>query len=226
VGEMTHFERPDGQEAPAYHAEPDAGSKAPGIVVIQEWWGINSQMKGTADRFADEGFLALVPDLYRGRMAADADEANHMMGELDWPDAVFQDVQGAVNSLLESGSPQVAVLGFCMGGALAIAAGVHTQKLDCAVCFYGIPPKELADPEQIKVPMLFHFAEHDDWCNTDAVNGLKRDLESVASETTVEIYPGTQHAFMNQARPEVFDEKAAAIAWDRSIAFLRENLLT
>lgn len=226
MGEMTHFTRPDAQKAPAYHAEPDTGSKSPGIVVIQEWWGINAQMKGIADRFAEEDFRALVPDLYRGRMAADADEANHMMNDMDWQDALLQDVQGAVNHLLMTGAPQVAVLGFCMGGALALAAGVHTVKLDCAVCFYGIPPKELANPKHIKVPMLFHFAETDDWCNAEAVGALKKDLENVEPPTIVHVYPGTQHAFMNEARPEVHNEDAARIAWDRSIAFLRENLLT
>ena len=226
MGETTHFHRPDGQKAPAYFAEPSPTSKAPGIVVIQEWWGINAQMKGIADRLADEDFRVLVPDLYRGRLAADADEANHMMGDLDWQDAVFQDVQGAVNYLLTTHSDQVAVLGFCMGGALTIAAGVHTTGMDCGVCFYGIPPRELADPSQLKVPMLFHFAENDDWCNATAVEQLKHDLENVRAETIVEIYPGTQHAFMNEARPEVYDHDAARIAWDRSIAFLRENLLT
>ena len=223
---MTRFTRPDGEKAPAYHADPDLGSKAPGVVVIQEWWGINAQMKGIADRLADEDFRVLVPDLYRGRLAADADEANHMMGDLDWPDALHQDVQGAVNHLLTTGSPQVAVLGFCMGGALAFAAGVHTHGLDCAVCFYGIPPKELADPKDIRVPMLFHFATDDDWCDAEAVAQLKVELEAVEAETIVEIYPDTQHAFMNEARPEVYDRDAARIAWDRSIAFLRENLLT
>ena len=226
MGEMTHFHRPDGQKAPAYFAEPSPTSKAPGIVVIQEWWGINAQMKGIADRLADEDFRVLVPDLYRGRLAADADEANHLMGDLDWQDAVFQDVQGAVNYLLTTHSDQVAVLGFCMGGALTIAAGVRTTGMDCGVCFYGIPPRELADPSQLKVPMLFHFAENDDWCNATAVEQLKHDLENVRAETIVEIYPGTQHAFMNEARPEVYDHDAARIAWDRSIAFLRENLLT
>lgn len=226
MGEMTHFTRPDGQRAPAYHADPASGSKSPGVVVIQEWWGINAQMKGIADRFAEEDFRVVVPDLYRGRLAADADEANHMMSDLDWTDALRQDVQGAVDFLLTTGSPQVAVLGFCMGGALAIAAGVHTANLDCAVCFYGIPPRELADPRGIRVPMLFHFASDDDWCDAEAIARLKQDLESVEAETVVEVYEGTQHAFMNEARPEVYDRDAARIAWDRSIAFMRANLLT
>ncbi len=226
MGEMTRFERPDGRKAPAYFAEPDYTSHAPGIVVIQEWWGINAQMKGIADRFAEEDFRVLVPDLYRGRLAADADEANHMMSDLDWDDAVRQDVQGAIDHLKKTDSNEVAVLGFCMGGALSIAAAVHAERLDAGVCFYGIPPRDFADPARIRVPMLFHFAEHDDWCDAVAVEGLKKDLEAVEARTVVHVYPGTHHAFMNEVRPEVYDEAAAKIAWDRSIAFLREELLT
>ena len=224
MGEMTHFRRPDGQKAPAYHADPDPFEREAGVVVIQEWWGINAQMKSVADRIADGGFHAVVPDLYRGRLTADADEANHYMGDLDWQDAVFQDVQGAVDHLHQKGAKKVAVLGFCMGGALTLAAAVHTAKMDAGVCFYGIPPRELADMTQVKAPLLLHFAENDDWCNASAVAQLEKDLAVAGVEHHLYRYPETQHAFANEARPEVFHQEAAALAWERSFEFLREKL--
>ena len=224
MGEMTDFQRPDGNTAPAYHADPREGREQPGIVVIQEWWGINAQMKGIADRLANGGFRTVVPDLYRGRLAADADEAEHFMGDLDWQGATHQDLQGAVDWLRETGAPKVAVLGFCMGGALTIAASVHVRGLDAGVCFYGIPPKELADPSAIRVPMLLHFAEHDDWCNDAAQAQLEADMKRGDVDYRLYRYAGTQHAFMNEARPEVFDEEAAEAAWERTLGFLREEI--
>ena len=117
MGEIIQFNRPDGKTCPGYLAEPKTGSSAPGFVVIQEWWGLNDQIKKTADRLADAGYRALVPDLYRGKVATASDEANHLMANLNFPDAAGQDIRGAVQYLKQS-SKKVAVGGFCMGGAL------------------------------------------------------------------------------------------------------------
>jgi carboxymethylenebutenolidase len=116
MGEMIQFNRPDGKTCPGYLATPKAGSAAPGFVCIQEWWGLNDQIKKTADRLAEVGYRALVPDLYRGKVAKAADEASHMMKGLNFPDAAEQDIRGAVHYLKQS-SKKVAVGGFCMGGA-------------------------------------------------------------------------------------------------------------
>ena len=161
MGSMIDFKRPDGSTCKGYLAE--AGSGKPGIVVIQEWWGLNDQIKGVADRFAAAGYNALAPDLYKGRVTQKPDEANHMMSGLDFVGASDQDIAGAVKHLAGM-SRKVGVMGFCMGGALTIAAAARVPGVACGVPFYGVPPGELADPAKIKIPMQGHFANQDDWC--------------------------------------------------------------
>ena len=125
--------------------------------MIQEWWGLNDQICGVADRFARAGYNALAPDLYEGRVTQDADEAGHMMEGLDFPGATHQDLRGAARYLGNVGNGRVAVMGFCMGGALTVAAAVHVPECDVAVCFYGIPPREFADPSAMTVPFQGTF---------------------------------------------------------------------
>jgi len=221
MGENIQFTTPDGDQAPAYLARPAAGDSAPGIIVIQEWWGVNDQIKKTADRFAEQGYRALVPDLYRGKVTANPDEANHLMTGLDWGRATSEDLRGAARFLKSGG--KVAVLGFCMGGALTILAGVHVPEVDVAVCFYGIPPAEAADPAKINIPFQGHFANQDDWCTPDAVNGLEGKLKD--GGVNYELYRyDAQHAFFNESRADVYDAGCASQAWDRSLAFLKANL--
>jgi carboxymethylenebutenolidase len=221
MGELIQFKRPDGKTCPGYLAKPAQGDQAPGVVVIQEWWGMNDQIKKTADRFAQAGYRALVPDLYRGKVTAQADEANHLMTGLNWPDAGTQDVRGAVQYLKTGG--KVAVLGFCMGGALTIIAGVKVPETDAVVCFYGIPPKEAADPAQMRVPFQGHFANQDDWCTPAAVNALEATLKQTKVKSEIYRYPG-HHAFFNEARPDVHDPAASKQAWERTLAFLKTHL--
>lgn len=222
MGETIEFNCPGGAAAPGYLATPAAGDGAPGIVVIQEWWGMNEQIKGVADRFAGEGFRALVPDLYRGRVTQDPDEANHMMTGLDWGGATNEDVRGAVQ-FLKAGGQKAAVMGFCMGGALTILAGVHVAETDAAVCFYGIPPAEAADPSKIAVPFQGHFANTDDWCTPEAVNDLEGKLK--AGGVNHELYRyDAQHGFVNETRAEVHNAAAAADAIDRALTFLKAHI--
>ncbi len=215
------FPRSDGESCPGYLATP-SDEDAPGLVVIQEWWGVNGQIKKTADRFAAAGFRVLVPDLYRGRIAGDGDEASHMMDNLDWAGAV-SDIAGAV-AYLKTGGQKVGVVGFCMGGALTILAGINVPAADAIVCFYGIPPAEAADPQKITMPMLCHFATEDDWCDAPASEGLETSLKAGNVEYELFRYPGTQHAFFNEARPEVFNADAAELAFDRSLDFFKSKL--
>ena len=135
MGEMIEVVRPDGGRLPAWFSAASAGAQAPGFVMIQEWWGLNEQMKGLADRLAGHGLSVLVPDLYRGRLAASPDEANHFMTGLDFGDAALQDVRGCARHLKAAGAPKVGVGGFCMGGALTVIAAVHVPEVDAAVCF-------------------------------------------------------------------------------------------
>ncbi len=221
MGENISFQRADGQACPAYVAKP-ASENAPAVVVIQEWWGLNDQIKKTADRVAEAGFVALVPDLYRGKLTKDPDEANHMMTSMDWGSAV-QDIQGAL-AHLKTGGQKAGVMGFCMGGALTLICAANVEQTDAAVCFYGIPPAEAADPTKIKAPLMCHFATQDDWCNAEAVDGLEGKLKAGGVNFELFRYEGTQHAFFNETRPEVFHKEAADLAWSRSIEFLKKNL--
>ena len=219
MGSMIDFARPDGGKTRGYLAT--AGSGKPGIVVIQEWWGLNDQICGVADRFARAGYNALAPDLYKGRVTTEADEANHLMTGLDFPDATHQDLRGAAQHLTSVGG-KVAVMGFCMGGALAIAAAVHVPGIAAAVPFYGIPPKEFADPEKVRVPLQGHFANRDDWCTPAAVDAVETALKRTGVAFEIYRYDAA-HAFANERSP-AYDVNAAHLAWERMSAFLKARL--
>jgi carboxymethylenebutenolidase len=219
---MIEFARPDGQKTPGYVEMPVAGKNAPAVVVVEEWWGLNDQIKGTADRLAKAGYRALVPDLFRGKLAKNRDEAVHMMDTLDWKGAVL-DILGAAQHLKSFSPGKVAVMGFCMGGALTILSGIQAPELDAGVCFYGIPPANAADPSKIRVPMQFHFAEKDDWCDHPTVAKLEDAMKRGKVSYELHWYQA-DHAFMNDARPEVYEPKAATLAWDRALKFLAAHL--
>src|ERR1051326_8635045 len=157
---MITFKRPDGKDCSGFYVEPPAGNKAPALVVIQEWWGLNDQIKGVANRLASSGYRALVPDLYRGKVGLDAKEAEHLMNGLNFGDAAGQDIRGAVQYLKQS-SPKAGITGFCMGGALTLLAAVHVPEADAAVTWYGFPPLEYIDASKIHVPIMGHWATED-----------------------------------------------------------------
>lgn len=217
MGQMIEFKRPDGGATRAWLAE--AGADRPAVIVIQEWWGLNAHIQQVAERFAAAGFTALAPDLYRGRLAADADEASHMMNTLDFADATHQDVAGALTLLKDRGG-KVGVVGFCMGGALTIAAAARLQGLSAASCFYGMPPAEFADPAKIAIPFQGHFADRDDWCTPALVDSLQARLPAGAE---IHRY-AADHAFFNDKRPEVYDAACAQLAWERTLAFFARRL--
>src|SRR5260370_11786108 len=158
MGKTISFKRPDGKSVNGYLAEPAQGAKAPAMVVIQEWWGLNDQIRGVADKLAAAGYRAVVPDLYRGKVALAANEAEHLMTSLNFGDAAGQDVRGAVQHLKSTGSAKVGVTGFCMGGALTLLAAVNVPEADAAAVWYGFPPLEYVDATKIKAPPLGHFA--------------------------------------------------------------------
>jgi len=219
MGSMIDFARPDGGKTRGYLAT--AGSGKPGIVVIQEWWGLNDQICGVADRFARAGYNALAPDLYKGRLTAVPDEANHLMSSLDFPDATHQDLRGAAQHL-KATSGKIGVMGFCMGGALSIAAAVHVPEFVASVPLYGIPPKEFADPAKIKIPLQGHFANKDDWCTPAAVDQLETALSQAGVEHEIYRYDAA-HAFANERSP-AYDVSAANLAWERITGFLKAKL--
>src|SRR5438552_10868228 len=219
MGMMINYRRPDSGTTKGYLAT--AGQGRPGIVVIQEWWGLNDQICGVADRFARAGYNALAPDLYKGRLTTEPDEANHLMTGLDFADATHQDLRGAAQHL-QAQSGRVAVMGYCMGGALTIAAAVHVPEFAVGVCFYGIPPKDFANPARIRFPLQGHFANRDDWCTPAAVDDFERALK--ATGVTHEIYRyDAAHAFANE-RSAAYDVSCANRAWERMAAFLNGRI--
>ncbi len=215
MGTMIEFARPDGGKTKGYLAT--AGRGRPGIVVIQEWWGLNDQICGVVDRFARAGYNALAPDLYEGRVTSAPDEANHLMTGLDFADATHQDLRGAAQHL-QAQSGRVAVMGYCMGGALTIAAAVHVPEFAAGVCFYGIPPKAFADPAKIRMPLQGHFANQDDWCTPAAVDDLERTLKTAGVRHEIYRYDAA-HAFANE-RSTAYDLACANQAWERMASFL------
>ena len=215
MGTMIEFARPDGAHTKGYLAT--AGQRRPGIVVIQEWWGLNDQICGVADRFARAGYNALAPDLYKGRLTTQPDEANHLMTGLDFADATHQDLRGAAQHL-QAQSGKLAVMGYCMGGALTIAAAVHVPEFSAGVCFYGIPPKAFADPAKIRMPLQGHFANRDDWCTPAAVDDLERTSKTAGVRHEIYRYDAA-HAFANE-RSAAYDVACANQAWERMAAFL------
>ncbi len=220
MADVIRLDRPDGKNCDAYHVEPQAGSGAPGVVVIQEWWGLNDQIKGVADRLATEGYRVVVPDLYRGNVTLDAAEANHLMSELDFADASSNDVAGAVQYLRKGGG-KVGVVGFCMGGALTILSAIHTNA-DCASSWYGIPPEEAADVTQILMPLQGHFALQDSFFTPAMADALEEKLK--AAGLPYEFYRyDAGHAFGNETGSS-YDAEATNVAWERTLDFLSRYL--
>lgn len=205
-------------EASGVLVTPDqpATGKPPAIVVLQEWWGINDQIQGVAERYAAAGFLAIVPDLYHGKLAKDADEAGQMMKALDFGKAV-QEIAGAVAFVRDRSSGKVAVTGYCMGGALAFASAVQIRGLSAVVPFYGLPGD--LDWTKVDAPVQAHFASHDEWAT---VAGAQKIKAAIKAPMELHVYDA-QHAFANESRPEVYHAEAAKQAWDRALAFARSH---
>ena len=226
---MIEYKRPDGQSVNGYLVEPADQSHAPGVVVIQEWWGLDSEVKAVADRLAKSGYRALVPDLYRGKLALEAKEAEHLMGDLNFGDAAGQDIRGAVQYLKATGSKKVAVTGFCMGGALTVLSACHVPEHDGTVVWYGYPPLEYVDAKAITKPMMAHWASHDDFFAISGVDQLDTKLTEANIQHEFYRYDA-KHAFANPKAdsrgmpPLQYNEAAANLAWERTMAFLKKNL--
>jgi carboxymethylenebutenolidase len=221
------FQRPDGRDCSGYLFEPAAGPSAPGVVVVQEWWGVNDQIKGVAEQYAALGYRALVPDLYRGKVSLDAKEAEHLMSGLDFGQAAGLDVRGAVQ-YLKGSSRKVGVTGYCMGGALTFLAIAGAPEADAAVAWYGYPPLEYLDASRITAPVQGHFAVHDAFFPIAGVDGLQQKLEAAGVKYTFYRYEA-QHAFGNETNvdkplPIRYDAAAAQTAWTRTIEFFGQHL--
>ena len=215
----------EGEAARGYLAAP-AGGRAPGIVVIQEWWGLVDHVRDVCDRFAREGFVALAPDLYRGEATADPDSAGRLMLDLEIPRA-GRDLDGAVAALLSHDAvdgSRVGAIGFCMGGQLALYAATQNPRIGAVADFYGVHPKVELDLSALEAPVLGVFAELDEFVPPAAARTLETALREAGKRSDFTIHPGVRHAFFNDTRPDVFDAEASARAWGDTLAFFRAEL--
>ena len=228
-GSMISFPA-NGAQAAGYLSEPDRGS-GPGLLVLQEWWGLDPAIKATCDRLAGEGFVALAPDLYHGELAehTEMDKAGELMNSLP-PERAARDMSGAIDHLLgrdEVEGDAVGVVGVCMGGLLSLViASLEGDRVAAVVPFYGAPLGE-AEPDWsgLTAKASGHLAENDDFFPPEAVTELAGRLQAMGKDVEFEVYPGTGHAFASgHDALGTRDDEAAATAWDRAIAFLRANV--
>ena len=223
---MVSF-KSNGGTAEGYLASPASGS-GPGVLVIQEWWGLIDQVKGTADRFAKQGFNALAPDFYHGKSAriGEPDAALKLMMELDLERAAT-DARGAAQFLAshpKTGSTKVGVIGFCMGGMLALMSGTVAPEIGAIVDCYGVPPRRKPDYAKLRgTPVLGIFGGKDGHV-LDAVPALEADLRSAGAPFEKIVYPEADHAFLNEQRSDAHRPDDAKDAWPRIFAFLKEHL--
>jgi carboxymethylenebutenolidase len=224
MGEMVQFPN-NGGSTDGYLSIPESGN-GPGLIVIQEWWGLVDHIKDVCDRFAGEGFVALAPDLYHGKTTKSPDEAGKLMMAMRIDEAE-KDLRAAADYLAiqdSTTSEKIGVVGFCMGGALALYTATKNPKIGACVVFYGGHPNVKPDLPNLHAPMLGLYADRDDFVTPDLVRELERKLKELGKDVQVKIYPDADHAFFNDARPEVYNAAAAADAWQRTIEFLRKNL--
>lgn len=221
---MVSFGRPDGRQVQGYLASPAQPQGAPAVVVIQEWWGLNDQIRGVADRLARCGYVALVPDLYRGKSTVEEEEAHHLMEGLDFGEAVSQDIAGAV-AYLRQRSVKVGITGFCMGGALTLLALGQNPELAAGVAWYGAPPLEYLDTSKFKAPVQGHWATQDAFFPIATVDALEAKLKQAGLHVDFHRYLA-QHGFANEtaAGPgriagTQHDPVWAEHAWDRTLTF-------
>ncbi|WP_144140074.1 dienelactone hydrolase family protein [Paraburkholderia sp. BCC1884] len=228
-GSMITYSRPDGQQLQGYLAKPEKLEGAPAVVVIQEWWGVNEQIRGVADRLARAGYLALVPDLFRGKTTVEEAEASHLMSELDFGDAAAQDVRGAVQYLKQY-AQKVAVSGYCMGGALTLLALCNVPEVSAGVVWYGFPPLEYIDASKIKVPLLAHWGTQDEFFPAETVDALEKKLAGASVDFEFHRYLA-HHGFANETAvgpgriaKTQFDPLWSQDAWDRTLTFYGRTL--
>lgn len=225
MGEIVEFPS-NGHTARGYLATPSGGGGIP-VVVIQEWWGLVPHIEDVCERFAAEGFVALAPDLYRGEKTTEPDEAGKLMMALN-VDQAAKDMSGAVDKVKEvSGRDAVGVVGFCMGGGLALVLACHRpDAIKACVPFYGLIPWPGVQPDYSRMAAAVqgHYAENDGFFGPDQVKQLQDQLRAAGKEADLYIHPGVDHAFFNDTRPDVYDADAAARAWSETLAFLRAEL--
>jgi carboxymethylenebutenolidase len=225
MGEIIRYRNGD-REYQGYLARAESG-RGPGVVVIQEWWGLVGHIKDVCDRFAQEGFTALAPDFYGGQETSDPDQAGRLMMALNISETE-KILRQAIRALMADAAcegDKVGVVGFCMGGQLAMYAASANPEIGACVNYYGIHPNVKPSFRDLQAPVLGFFAERDEYASPAFVQALDVELSNLAKPHKFITYPDTDHAFFNDERPEVYDEEAAKDSWKRMLAFFREHLV-
>ena len=215
----------NGGETGGYLAIPESG-RGPGVIVLQEWWGLVPHIQDLCNRFSNEGFVALAPDLYHGESTTSPDDAGKLMMALRI-DQAEADLRGAVEFLVGHKATQgerVGIVGFCMGGQLALYAAGKNPAIGPTVDFYGVHPNVSPDYKNIRGPVLGFFAENDTFVNAEVVCGLEEKLRAAGVEFSFQTYPGTDHAFFNDTREAVYEREAAEDSWTRMLECFRRNI--
>ena len=222
AGTMVQFPSNGGTTA-AYLATPASG-KGPGVIVIQEWWGLVGHIKKVCDRFAAEGFSALAPDMYHGKTADEPDGAGKLFMALNIAQAE-KDLRGAAKFLVgQSSAAKLGAVGFCMGGQLALFAATLNPSVGACVNFYGIHPNVKPDYGKLSGPVLGLFAEKDGFVTPQTAKDVDAAIKKAGKASEIHIYPGVDHGFFNDDRPDVYNQTAAADAWRRTLAHFRTSL--
>lgn len=224
AGQMVEFAS-NGGTASGYLAIPAEG-KGPGVIVIQEWWGLVPHIKDVCDRLAGEGFVALAPDLYHGKSTTSPDEAGRLMMALQI-DQAEKDLRGATSFLLDheaTTADKAGTMGFCMGGALSLYTATKNAQVGACVVFYGGHPNVKPDLPNLQAPVLGLYAERDGFVTPELVHALENRLKELGKSAEIHIYPDADHGFFNDTRPTVYNETVAKDAWQRVLEFFRQNL--
>jgi carboxymethylenebutenolidase len=221
---QVKFASKAGGEVEGALAEPTGSGKVGAVVVVQEWWGLNDTMKAKCERFADAGFLALAPDLFHGQRPKNEQEAGAAMGALDMKKAVAE-IGDAVAFLRAHPrcNGKVAVAGFCLGGALTLAAAHSLEGITAAVPFYGLPDLAPAAFSNVRVPMQAHFAKNDNWAKASIAGEIQKNVRAGGGHMDLYVYDAG-HAFMRASDPAVYSETCAKVAWQRAAEFLKKHL--
>lgn len=224
MGQVIEFES-EGQTSQAYLAEAPSG-KGPGVIVLQEWWGLVDHIKKVCDRFAEAGYTALAPDLFEGKATKEPSEAERMFMQLN-VDQTESKLRGCIAHLLSLEScstKQVSVIGFCMGGQLALyAASKNPKQISAVADFYGVHPNIKPDIKNIEAPILGIFAEKDQFVTPEAVDELESKLQAEGKSFEFTTFMGVDHAFFNDDRKDVYAPEAAAEAWQKTLAHFEDH---
>ena len=222
MGKMVQF--PSNGGSTAGYLATTASGKGPGVLVIQEWWGLVDHIKRVCDRFAAEGFSALAPDMYHGKTASEPDDAGKLFMALNIAQAE-KDLRGAAKFLAEhSSTPKIGVVGFCMGGQLALFAATLNPNVGACVDFYGVHPNVKPDYSKLSGPVLGLFAEKDGFVTPQTARDLDTAIKKAGKQSEIHIYPGVDHAFFNDDNTAAYDKPAAEDAWKRTLNFFKANL--